>query len=166
MDLPFNIQFRRWFYSTVVVGALPLIVRVITRLLLTVDGAWFKPVDFVFLGLTLSLTNINELNSLKNNAQTKLDYQEDSVWWSVFIILLLTFVLGIEYVGECMEDSIINYTAVSWISVLFAGISVDIPIIRTGENLTNHYLCSYEKEQVQRKRDGSRSPTIGWRCHG
>lgn len=124
MDLPFNIQFRRWFYSTVIVGALPLIVRVVTQLLLTVDGAWFKPVDFVFLGLTLSLTNINELNSLKNNAQTKLDYQEDSVWWSVFIILLLTFVLGIEYVGECMEDSIINDTAVSWISILFAIISM------------------------------------------
>lgn len=124
MHISLNINFRRWIYSTVIVGALPLIVRIITRLLLTVDGSWFKAVDFVFLGLTLSLTNINELNSLKNHKSTKFYFQEDSVWWSVFIILLLTFILGIEYVGEYINEKIVDDVAVFHVSVLFALISL------------------------------------------
>lgn len=124
MKISLNINFRRWIYSTVIVGALPLIVRIATHLLLTVEGKWFQPVDFVFLGLTLSLTNINELNSLKNSNQTKLDYQEDSVWWSIFIILGLTFVLGVEYVGEYMQEKLVNDTSVFVFSLVFALISL------------------------------------------
>ena len=123
MKLP-NIDFRRWIYSTVIVGALPLIVRVITNISVTVDVEWINPIDFVFMGLTLSLTNINELNSLKKDAATQLAYKEDSVWWSVFIILFLTFILGVQYVGEYMENTIVNSTAVTAFSILLAAISL------------------------------------------
>lgn len=119
-----QIEYRRWIYSTVIVGALPLIVRLLINCLLTVKTDWFNPIDFVFLGLTLSLTNINELNSLKKDENTQLSYKEDSVWVSIFTILFLTFILGVQYVGESMEKSIVSSTAVISLSVIFAVISL------------------------------------------
>ena len=119
-----QIEYRRWIYSTVIVGALPLIVRLLINCLLTVKTDRFNPIDFVFLGLTLSLTNINELNSLKKDENTQLSYKEDSVWVSIFTILFLTFILGVQYVGESMEKSIVSSTAVISLSVIFAVISL------------------------------------------
>lgn len=119
-----QIEYRRWIYSTVIVGALPLIVRLLINCLLTIKTDWINPIDLVFLGLTLSLTNINELNSLKKDDNTKISYKEDSVWVSIFTILFLTFLLGVQYVGECMENSIVSSTKVILFSVVFAVISL------------------------------------------
>ena len=122
--MPFNINFRRWIYSTVIVGALPLITRIITNMLVvSVNPVWFNAVDFIFLGLTLSLTNINELNSLKQAEATKNLYKEDSLWGSVFIILFLTFTLGFQFVSECTGTAIIRTSMLLGMSVLLSILS-------------------------------------------
>ena len=53
----------RWLYYTVGVAALPIIVRIIVFILMT-HKDWavlVNAVDFVFFGLTLNLSNMNEL---------------------------------------------------------------------------------------------------------
>jgi hypothetical protein len=58
---------KRWLYYTVIVGALPFIIRVVVFLFMASHDWTFlcNAIDFVFLGLTLNLTNVNELNSLR-----------------------------------------------------------------------------------------------------
>lgn len=99
---------KRWIYYTVIVGALPFIIRLIVFAFLT-SRTWdflFNAVDFVFLGLTLNLTNVNELNSLrlktKRNQETIFsdDNKETLTWWSTFFIILLSLTLGMLYLSE------------------------------------------------------------------
>lgn len=99
---------KRWIYYTVIVGALPFIIRLIVFAFLT-SRTWdflFNAVDFVFFGLTLNLTNVNELNSLrlkiKRNQEPIFsdDKKETLTWWSTFFIILLSLTLGMLYMSE------------------------------------------------------------------
>lgn len=99
---------KRWLYYTVIVGALPFIIRLIVFVFLnsrTCDFL-FNAVDFVFLGLTLNLTNVNELNSLrfKNKRNQEAVFNDNNketlIWWSTFFIILLSLTLGMLYMSE------------------------------------------------------------------
>ena len=79
---------------------------------------FINPIDFVFLGLTLNLTNINELNSLKRNDRTKGDFKEDKAWWSVFTIVFLAVNLGVLYLNEFLQLSVLRGITLKITSVL------------------------------------------------
>jgi len=110
---------KRWLYYTVIVGALPFIIRLIVFVFLT-SRTWdflFNAVDFVFFGLTLNLTNVNELNSLrlKNKRNQEIAFNDNSketlIWWSTFFIILLSLTLGMLYVSEQTGLSILDKDA-------------------------------------------------------
>lgn len=111
---------KRWFRYTVIVGSLPLIIRCFILLFLEdVSFSMFiNPIDFVFLGLTLNLTNINELNSLKRNDETKEGFKEDSVWWSIICIIFLAVNLGVLYLNEFISISVLKDVTLKWTSIL------------------------------------------------
>ena len=108
------------------VGALPLIIRCFILLFLkdTSFSMFINPIDFVFLGLTLNLTNINELNSLKRNDRTKGDFKEDKAWWSVFTIVFLAVNLGVLYLNEFLQLSVLRGVTLKITSVLLCAFSL------------------------------------------
>lgn len=117
---------KRWFRYTLIVGSLPLIIRCFILLFLQ-DVTWsmfINPIDFVFLGLTLNLTNINELNSLKRNDETKSDFKEDSVWWSVFCIIFLAVNLGVLYLDEFIQITLLKALTLKLASVMLCVFSL------------------------------------------
>jgi flagellar biosynthesis protein FlhB len=101
---------KRWFHYTLVVGALPLVIRCF--ILLFIENIsismFFNPIDFVFFGLTLNLTNINELNNLKKNDKTKDAFREDKAWCSVITIIFLAVNLGVLYLNEFLQLSVLR----------------------------------------------------------
>src|SRR3712207_1779897 len=94
----------RWLFYTVGVSALPVLIRLVIFIMLAHKdwNALLNAVDFVFFGLTLNLSNINELNSLKirkkyNNILDE-HQKENLVNWSIFAILMLGIILGLAYI--------------------------------------------------------------------
>lgn len=117
---------KRWLYYTVMVGALPLVIRCFILLFLkdTSFGMFINPIDFVFLGLTLNLTNINELNSLKRDDRTKEDFKEDKAWWSIFTIVFLAVNLGVLYLNEFLQLSVLRVVTLKITSILLCVFSL------------------------------------------
>jgi hypothetical protein len=119
-------MFKRWIFYTVIVGALPLIIRLIAFLYVK-DGTtgWFNAVDLVFFGLTLSISNINELNNAKQNSSQIKTFKEDNNFVSMLIIIFLAFNLGSLYFNEALGSSsgkeLLNSKALTWTTVLLGG---------------------------------------------
>ena len=60
-------KIERWLIYTVAVAALPFFIRLMCYLILNNPvGSAVSPIDIVFFGLTLNISNINELILLKN----------------------------------------------------------------------------------------------------
>lgn len=111
---------KRWFFYTVIVGALPLIIRCFMLLFLK-DSNWrmfINPIDFVFLGLTLNLTNINALNSMINTDAKFLSFRENSTWWSTLAIIFLALNLSVLYIDSFMNEKILNGFTLKAASIL------------------------------------------------
>lgn len=94
---------NRWLYYTVVVAALPILIRFIVYIMMnhhdTIDI--FNPVDLVYFGLTLNLSNVNELNSLRLKGRKPIiseNEREKLSSWSVIAIAFLCIILGLLYV--------------------------------------------------------------------
>ena len=94
----------RWLFYTVGVSALPILIRLVVFLLIS-ERDWnelFSAIDFVFFGLTLNLSNINELHSLRIKKKKKeiLDEfkREKLINWSIFAIVILGIILGFAYI--------------------------------------------------------------------
>lgn len=117
---------KRWFRYTLLVGTLPLIIRCFILLFLkdTTLNMFFNPIDFVFLGLTLNLTNINELSNLKKSDNTQNDFKESNIWWSIFTIIFLAVNLGILYLDEFIQVSILKGITLKITSILLCLFSV------------------------------------------
>lgn len=101
---------KRWFYYTVIVGALPLIIRCFILLFLK-DINWrmfINPIDFVFLGLTLNLTNLNVANNISDTDKLVHTFRENSVWWSTIAIIFLSLNLSILYMDGFMREKILD----------------------------------------------------------
>lgn len=122
--------FKHWFRYTLIVGSLPLIVRCFILLFLqnVTMGMFINPIDFVFLGLTLNLTNINELNNLKRNNETKDGFKEDSVWWSIIGIIFLAVNLGVLYLNEFIQIPVLKTVTLKYTSVLLCLFSLSYSI--------------------------------------
>lgn len=117
---------KRWFHYTLIVGSLPLIIRCFILLFLqgVTWSMFINPIDFVFLGLTLNLTNINELNSMERKGETKSDFKEDSVWWSVFCIIFLAVNLGVLYLNEFVQLTLLKALTLKLTSVMLCVFSL------------------------------------------
>lgn len=97
-----NMTTKNWLHYTLIIGALPLIVRCFILLFLK-DVTWsmvINPIDFVFLGLTVNLTNIIELNRLKKSRGIGTEFKEVHVLWSIITIIFLAINLGVLYLNE------------------------------------------------------------------
>lgn len=108
----------RWLIYTVIVGALPILVRILVYLISNhlPNAVCFNPVDIVFFGLTLNISNINEVSSLKNQKVNKgevdviSNYKDTFSGLSTLLIILLAIPLGALYLGVLTDQTIINQT--------------------------------------------------------
>lgn len=100
---------NRWLYYTVGVAALPIAIRIIVFLLMANHdlSVLVNAVDFVYFGLTLNLSNMNELNSLrikKGNKVISENDREKLSSWSIYAIIVLCLILGFLYVPDGGQD--------------------------------------------------------------
>lgn len=100
---------NRWLYYTVGVATLPIAIRIIVFLLMTNHdlSVLVNAVDFVYFGLTLNLSNMNELNSLrikKGNKMISENDREKLSSWSIYAIIILCIILGFLYVPKSGQD--------------------------------------------------------------
>lgn len=116
-------KIEQWFMYTVLVAALPVIIRLICFFFLNnPTGAVISSVDIVFFGLTLNISNINELNALKKrNKNIHID-ETIILGGSIFLIVFLSVTLGFTYISELHKIQIINLTAI-YISSIFLSIA-------------------------------------------
>lgn len=117
---------NRWFRYTVIVGALPIIVRLFICMYLK-DKTWdfaLCSIDFIFLGLTLNLTNLNEINLLKDKPELSATFKEDKQWWSVIAIIFLAINLGSQYFCDIQDKQILDPSALFWSSIILCAFSL------------------------------------------
>ena len=117
---------KRWFYYTVIVGALPLIIRCFMLLFIN-DAHWrmfINPIDFVFLGLTLNLTNINALNSMAETEKRFLVFRENSTWWSTIVIIFLAINIGVLYLDGFMQVKVLKGSSLKLASIILCLVSL------------------------------------------
>ena len=100
---------NRWLYYSVGVAALPIAIRIIVFLLMAKQdlSVLVNAVDFVYFGLTLNLSNMNELNSLRIKKRHKAISENDREKlssWSIYAIIVLCLILGFLYVPEGGQD--------------------------------------------------------------
>lgn len=117
----------RWIYYTVGVAALPIIIRIIVFFLMSHQDLsnLFNAIDFVYFGLTLNLSNMNELNSLrikKRNDFISEKEKEKLSSWSIYAIIALCLILGLQYVPN-EGQHIFNPWTMLVASVLLAVVS-------------------------------------------
>lgn len=113
-----------WIYYTAIVGALPIIIRAITALFMAniSINMFFSPIDFVFFGLTLNLSCINEMENVKEgnmNPMYKLRYN----FWSIISLIFLSINLGFLYVQENSDTKILNTFTLNTTSVFLCILS-------------------------------------------
>ncbi len=116
---------KRWLYYTVIVGALPLIIRCFMLMFIN-DASWhmfINPIDFVFLGFTLNLTNINEANSSSQNTGLNDDSRENITWWSIMIIIFLALILAALYLDSFLNNGLLNGKTLKGTSIVLCVIS-------------------------------------------
>lgn len=117
---------KRWLYYTLIVGALPLLIRCFILLFLK-EATWdmaINPIDFVFLGLTLNLTNIIELNGFKKSKNIKAGFLEDGVWISIIAIIFLAVNLGVLYLDGFIQILVLNKQTLKITSIALCVISL------------------------------------------
>ena len=119
-------KFERWLIYTVSVAALPLLIRLMCFWILKNPvGTAVSPIDIVFFGLTLNISNINELNGLKNKPKkvesraTQPD-KDRILGLSLLLIILLTITLGMVYSSELLAVESISLTSTYICSILMS----------------------------------------------
>lgn len=117
---------QQWFYYTVIVGALPIIIRILTALYIA-DSAkvtYFSAIDFVFWGLTINLSNINEMKSMNAVDVNGIENKMTSEFLNVLAIVFLSINLGCLYVAESTNIQILNPFALNVSSILLSLLSL------------------------------------------
>ena len=126
---------NRWLYYTVGVAALPIAIRIIVFLLMANHdlSVLVNAVDFVYFGLTLNLSNMNELNSLrikKGNKVISENDREKLSSWSIYAIIVLCLILGFLYVPEGGQDVFNPITMlIAYISLAVASFFLSLYVI-------------------------------------
>lgn len=117
-------KIERWIIYTVLVAALPLLIRILCFVILENPiGPIISPIDIVFFGLTLNIANINELNSLKIKAGISGNEQPNKdkiLGLSIFLIVFLTITLGLIYSSELMKTNTISVSSTYICSILLS----------------------------------------------
>lgn len=121
-------KFERWLIYTVLVAALPLFIRLICFWVLKNPvGSAVSPIDIVFFGLTLNISNINELNGLKNKSKKAESHshiaqpnKDRVLGLSLLLIILLAITLGIIYISELLVIKILSITGTYICSILMS----------------------------------------------
>ena len=115
---------NRWLYYTVGVAALPIAIRIVVFLLMAKQdlSVLVNAVDFVYFGLTLNLSNMNELNSLRIKEGNKVISENDREKlssWSIYAIIVLCLILGFLYVPKGGQE-VFNQVTMLIASMLLA----------------------------------------------
>ena len=113
-----------WIYYTAIVGVLPIIIRAVTALFManiSID-MFFSPIDFVFFGLTLNLSCINEMENLKEVEMDPI-YKLKNNFWSIITLIFLSINLGFLYVQENSNTQLLNIITLDITSVLLCILS-------------------------------------------
>lgn len=119
-------KFERWLIYTVLVAALPLFIRLICFWVLKNPvGSAVSPIDIVFFGLTLNISNINELNGLKNKSKKVESHvaqpnKNRVLGLSLLLIILLAITLGMIYISELLAVKILSITSTYICSILMS----------------------------------------------
>lgn len=123
---------NNWIYYTVGVASLPILTRALVFFLLNDKGgsSFYNVIDIIFFSLTLNLSNVYELNTLKtkqsrNKKDAPLDdkNREHFFAWSLFIIIILGILLGFSYLPSTITP-IFNTTALLIVAIIFALVSL------------------------------------------
>ena len=123
---------NNWIYYTVGVASLPILTRALVFFLLNDkgDSSFYNVIDIIFFSLTLNLSNVYELNTLKtkqsrNKKGAPLDdkNREHFFAWSLFIIIILGILLGFSYLPSTITP-IFNTTALLIVAIIFALVSL------------------------------------------
>lgn len=123
---------NNWIYYTVGVASLPILTRALVFFLLNDKGgsSFYNVIDIIFFSLTLNLSNVYELNTLKtkqsrNKKDASLDdkNREHFFAWSLFIIIILGILLGFSYLPSTITP-IFNTTALLIVAIIFALVSL------------------------------------------
>lgn len=131
-----SIKRQRWLYYTVIVGLLPFLIRFLV-LFFSEKSSWsllYNPIDAIFLGLTLNLTNINEVNQIRirQNMNYSFEYNTERLtWWATFLIIFLSVTLGLLYFSEITQMKILDSVAVKCgtISLCIVSLAFSLSII-------------------------------------
>lgn len=118
-------KFERWILYTVLVAALPLLIRLFCFIILKCPvGLAVSPIDIVFFGLTLNIANINELNGLKlkkrNNKTVEPPNKDKILGLSIFLIVFLAITLGMIYSSELMAVKSISLISTYICSIILS----------------------------------------------
>lgn len=119
-------RFERWLIYTVLVAALPFLIRLFCYfIIMNPVGSAFSPIDIVFFGLTLNISNINELNSLKKkNRKAECEIvppnKDRILGLSLILIIFLTITLGMIYSSELLAVQNISLKSTYLCSILMS----------------------------------------------
>ena len=119
-------KIERWLIYTVSVAALPFFIRLMCYLMLNNPvGSAVSPIDIVFFGLTLNISNINELNILKNKCKrtdsTITPPNKDRIFGlSLLLVIFLTITLGMIYSSGLLAVQSINLESAYICSILMS----------------------------------------------
>lgn len=108
-------KIQLWIIYTVIVGALPLLIRLICYVMMANPiGYAVSPIDLVFFGLTLNISNINELNGLPHKRGKNISSFDNIRGLSLVLIIFLCFTLGLAYANDLTDQSLLNPSATYW----------------------------------------------------
>lgn len=119
----------RWLIYTVLVGALPLLIRLLCYLMLdNPAGSAFSPIDIVFFGLTLNIANVNELNTLYQRYKSKKTKRTSNLntdgirGFSLILIIFLCFTLGLTYANDLTDKTLLNQSS-AYVGAIFLSLA-------------------------------------------
>ena len=114
-------KLERWLIYTVLVAALPFLIRLLCFFILESPiGEAVSPIDIVFFGLTLNISNINEVNGLKNKSK-KMSLNRDRILGlSLILIIFLAITLGMIYSSELLAVQNISLKSVYICSIFMS----------------------------------------------
>lgn len=109
----------KWLLYTVIIGLIPTIIRLFV-FILSNERSWnflSSSIDFVFFGLVLNLTNLNELG----NEKIDITWRTKFSGYSTIQIVIFSALLGMLYFSEQQETPLVN-ELVSFITSIMLGI--------------------------------------------
>lgn len=84
---------RSWTFDTLIVGALPFLARLLSCIILgefSVENL-FSIIDFVFLGITISWTSLNEISSYITHKRRNVKFTNQDIYRKWLYILIFIF---------------------------------------------------------------------------